>query len=215
MKTHFAPQFALLILPALLAADAPPTGDLAQLQGDWTVKAGPKKDVPVTLSVHGNEVSVDFASPLGIKIHAEGKLKINETTTPKTIDWVGFSIVDGQDFPDILGIYELKDNTLRMVNGGMNDKRPKEFKKGDGALADLLIFNRAGASVANSKDSSVHPTATYVTTSYSVKATPPPAVPKVVPPVRYEVARARPVKSARQDRRVRRQVSRQLAMASR
>ncbi len=154
MKTHIASKFAILFLPALLAAapapgDIPPNGDLTRLQGAWTVKAGPKHDIPVKLSVRGNEVSVDFASPLGIKIHAEGKLKIDETTNPKTIDWVEFSIVDGQDFPDILGIYELKNDTFRMVNGGPNDKRPKEFKKGDGALADVLSFSRAKTDVAS------------------------------------------------------------------
>ena len=214
MKTHYAPKFALLILPILLAADAPPSGDLAQLQGDWTVKAGPKKDIPVTLSVHGSDVSVDFASPLGIKIHAEGKLKINQSTSPKTIDWLGFSILDGQDFPDILGIYELSHDTFRMVNGGMNDKRPQEFKKGDGVLADILVFTRPGTSLAKSKDESVKPT-TYVATSFSVKASVPPVSIVAAPVVANEGSRARPVKSARQERRVRRQVGRQLAMATR
>ena len=87
---------------------------------------------------------MDLASPLGIKVHAEGKLKINESASPKTIDWVGFSIVDGQDFPDVLGIYELGEATFKMVTGGSNDRRPSEFKKGDGALADVLVFTRAG-----------------------------------------------------------------------
>jgi uncharacterized protein (TIGR03067 family) len=205
MKTHFVPKLALLMLPVLLAADAPSTGDLAQLQGDWTVNAGPKKDIPVTLSVHGDQASVDFASPLGLKI---------QTTNPKTIDWVGFSIVDGQDFPDILGIYELNPDSFRMVNGGMNDRRPKEFKKGDGVLADVLVFTRPGTSATKTKDSSVKPT-NYVTTSYSVAASTLPVPVVATPSVGYEVLRARPVKSVRQERRVRRQASRQLAMVSR
>lgn len=107
------------------------------------MNAGPKHDISVLLSVKGTGVTVDIASPLGIKVHAEGKVKIDESTNPKTIDWVGFSIVEGQDFPDILGIYELKDNAFRLVTGGPNNPRPKEFKKGDGALADILLFSRS------------------------------------------------------------------------
>jgi uncharacterized protein (TIGR03067 family) len=150
MSSRMVPKLVLLIVPALLAASpgegSPtpgPSGDLAKLQGAWTVKAGPKRDIPVTLAIKGTEVSVDLASPLGIKVHAEGKLKINESANPKTIDWVGFSIVDGQDFPDVLGIYELSEATFKMVTGGSNDRRPSEFKKGDGALADVLVFTRA------------------------------------------------------------------------
>lgn len=135
----------MLIVPMLLAAAPPgerPSGDLAKLQGDWTVKAGPKHDIPVTLTIKGTDVVVDVASPLGLTIHAEGRIRISEASYPKTIDWVGFSIVDGQDFPEVLGLYELTEAGLKIVNGGPNNGRPSEFKKGDGALADVLTFVR-------------------------------------------------------------------------
>lgn len=161
MSSRITPKLVLLIVPALLAASpregsppSSPPGDLGKLQGVWTVKAGPKGDIPVTLAIKGSEVAVDFASPLGIKVHAEGKLKINESTIPKTIDWVGFSIIDGQDFPDVLGIYELVADTFKTVSGGSNDRRPSEFKKGDGALADVLVFTRAKSDLARTESPS-------------------------------------------------------------
>ncbi len=133
-------------LPALLAAgppDACPTGDLAKLQGRWTAKAGPKKDIPVTITVSGGDVVVDLKSPLGVAIHAEGRVKIDESTRPKSIDWVGFTLRDGQDMPEVLGLYELDGDSFKMVNGGPNNARPSAFKKGDGVLADVLVFTRA------------------------------------------------------------------------
>jgi len=146
MNPTFAAKLLILIVPALMAGA--PEGDLARLQGEWTVKAGPKRDIPVTLSIKGDEACVDFASPLGIKVHAEGRVKINDSTSPKTVDWVGFSFVDGQEFPDVLGIYTLGDETFTMVNGGPNDRRPSTFQKGDGALADVLVFTRAKREIA-------------------------------------------------------------------
>lgn len=145
MKMRKMMPFLIAIAPMLLAA-APAgeslSGDLAKLQGGWTAKAGPKRDIPVTLAIRGREVTVDLESPLGLAIHAEGRLVIDETARPKTVNWVGFSIVDGQDMPEVLGLYELSGDSFKVVNGGPNNGRPSEFKKGDGALADVLTFTR-------------------------------------------------------------------------
>ena len=152
MKTHILPTLLIAILPVLLAAsptDEAMTGDLAKLQGSWTTKAGPKRDIPVTMAIKGRQVIVDIASPLGLCFHAEGRLKIDDTVSPKTIDWLEFSIVDGHDMPEVLGLYELKGDTFKTVNGGPNNGRPSEFKKGDGALADILVFNRSKTEVAD------------------------------------------------------------------
>ncbi|MDB5350811.1 MAG: hypothetical protein JWN86_2058 [Planctomycetota bacterium] len=153
MKSRVLPRLLLAIVPALLAASPREevlSGDLAKLQGSWTTKAGPKRDIPVTMAIKGHQVIVDVASPLGLAIHAEGRLKIDESTSPKTIDWVEFSIVDGHEMPEVLGLYELKGDTFKTVNGGPNNGRPSEFKKGDGALADILVFSRAKTEVADS-----------------------------------------------------------------
>src|SRR5882672_1984043 len=98
MKMH--KELLVFALPLLLAAgpaDPAPTGDLAKLQGRWTTSAGPKRDIPVTIEIEGSTVKVDVTSPLGVKVHAEGKLKINESAKPKAIDWIGFTSADGQD----------------------------------------------------------------------------------------------------------------------
>ncbi len=160
MKIRMFPKLLIAFLPALLAAspsDEVISGDLAKLQGSWTTKAGPKRDVPVTMAIKGRQVIVDVASPLGLAIHAEGRLKIDDTAKPKTIDWLEFSIVDGHEMPEVLGLYELKGDTFKMVNGGPNNGRPSEFKKGDGALADIIIFNRTKVEVAEKVNNSSHP----------------------------------------------------------
>ena len=33
-------------------------------------------------------------------------------------------------------------DTFTVCNGGMNGSRPKEFKPGDGALAEVVVFER-------------------------------------------------------------------------
>jgi hypothetical protein len=50
--------------------------------------------------------------------------------------------LDDQEFPEILAIYELSGDELRICNGGPNNDRPTEFKAGDGCLADCLTFKK-------------------------------------------------------------------------
>lgn len=143
MKTSIPATIALISLVfSASRADEAPSGDAAKLQGKWTTTAGPKRDIPVTIEVRGRAVTVDVSTPLGLKVHAEGTLKIDEKAKPKTIDWSGFTSTDGQDLPEVLGIYEIDGDKLKMATGGPNNPRPKEFKAGDGVLADVVTFTR-------------------------------------------------------------------------
>src|SRR5260370_39266220 len=107
MTTRIARKFLIAIVPVLVAASPPDeaiTGDLAKLQGSWTTKAGPKRDIPVTMAIKGRQVIVDIASPLGLAFHAEGRLKIDDTVSPKTIDWLEFLVVARHDMAEVLGL---------------------------------------------------------------------------------------------------------------
>ena len=75
-------------------------------------------------------------------IQAKGEISLHEADRPRGLDWVKFTALDGQDMPEVLAIYELDGDTLRVCNGGPNNDRPKEFKPGDGALADVVVFRR-------------------------------------------------------------------------
>lgn len=137
-----------LLLSVLAAApDAIDRGthapdDLARLQGRWTTRAGPRGKIPVVLDVEGRKVTVRFTTPQGLKIKAEGAIRLNEQAAPKALDWVEFSTPDGQDLPDVLGIYEFDGDALRVCNGGLNDARPAEFRPGEGLLAAVLVFKK-------------------------------------------------------------------------
>jgi uncharacterized protein (TIGR03067 family) len=116
--------------------------DLGRLQGRWTAQAGAKRLVQVVLEVQGREVDAFITLPRGIKLRAHGELRIDETTSPRTLDWVKFNGPDDADLPDILGIYKLENDTLTVVNGGLHGGRPREFKPGEGLLGELVTFRR-------------------------------------------------------------------------
>src|SRR4051812_19573805 len=95
-------------LIALATAATPAVdGDLARFQGTWTTSAGPRGEIPVAMTIEGRCVKVRVITPKGLKIRVQGELRIDETARPKAIDWVKFTGMDGQDFPEVLAIYEL------------------------------------------------------------------------------------------------------------
>lgn len=138
---------AVLCVSATLLAAAPEgvketATDLARLQGCWTAKTGPKRNFQVTLEIEGNAARVKIITPQGVTLRARGEVRIDESTSPHALDWVHFQGVNEQELPDILAIYELTGDTFRVCNGGPDNDRPKEFKAGDGLLADVVTFQR-------------------------------------------------------------------------
>ena len=118
------------------------SGDLLKMQGDWTAQVGPEKKFRVGLTVKGHAVEVTFHDPEGQERTVKGKIVVNESATPKTIDWVGFTRPDGQDTPIALSIYKLSDDEFTVCGGAPGGERPKEFKAGDGGPPNLLPFTR-------------------------------------------------------------------------
>jgi uncharacterized protein (TIGR03067 family) len=119
-------------------------GDMARLQGCWTTKVGAKKEVTISLQIKDKTVSATV-STLGLKLLAEGEVKIDEKASPKRVDWVKLSMADGHELPELLGIYELQGDKLKIRNGGLNDERPKAFEAGEGYWGEVVVFERAAS----------------------------------------------------------------------
>ena len=132
-----------MIFPATpLCGGSTPSGDLAKLQGRWAAKAGPKRDIAVMLEVEGSEARVKVATPQGLTFNVSGTIKIDESAKPHALDWSNFHGLDDQELPEIPAIYELQGDKFKVCNGGPNNQRPKEFKAGDGVLAEVVVFER-------------------------------------------------------------------------
>lgn len=139
----------MFLVASLVATAACAAGevsdDLAGLQGTWSGTAGVKKKIVVTMEIRGKAVSVLVKPPIGATIRASGALRIDPTTAPKSIDWVGFTGNDGQTLPENLGIYELAGDSFRVCTGGPDNPRPSTFEPGEGMLADVVTFTRKSA----------------------------------------------------------------------
>jgi uncharacterized protein (TIGR03067 family) len=137
---HRLPRFAAALSALLLvAADKPqPSGDLAALQGDWTVetaeRGGNDEKEPV-----GDSVSFS-QDTLTIKTKSDSeprvaKFTLDSSKQPKQIDVV---LKRGEQTVTPLGIYSLEKESLRICIGRPGTPRPAEFStKGE---ADRLMF---------------------------------------------------------------------------
>ena len=88
------------------------SGDLARLQGCWVTRAGARRNIVVVLNVEGDRATVDVTTPQGLSFRASGGIRIDESTTPRALDWVGFTGLDSQDLPEIESIYEFEGETF-------------------------------------------------------------------------------------------------------
>ena len=133
---------AVILVVPTLAAENRPSGDLDRLQGRWTTKAGPRRNIAVILEIKEHTVQFEATTPQGLHVSIQGEVRIDESARPKRVDWVHLTALDGQDLPDNLAIYELDGDRFTLCNGGPNNQRPSEFKPGGGALADVVVFTR-------------------------------------------------------------------------
>lgn len=133
----------------------PGDSDLGRLQGRWTARAGARREVRVVLDIKGRQATASVKTPHGMRLLLEGEVKLDETTSPRRVDWIKFSGADQQEFPPLLGIYTVDGDRFTVCNGGIDRARPKEFKAGDGLLAEVVVFQRERpAAEAKSKPSS-------------------------------------------------------------
>ena len=141
----------LSVYPALSLADSEsisPDSDLSRLQGKWMAQAGLRRQLRVSLDIQGRRVAALVSTPHGLNLRAEGELKIDESVSPRTVDWIKFNGPDQQELPSILGIYKLDRDTFVVCTGGFNGDRPSEFKPGEGVLTEVVTFRRPTAPLA-------------------------------------------------------------------
>ncbi len=123
--------------------DQTPKGDLAKLQGTWTAKVGPEKNVPLTLAIKGSAVTLKFTGRDGQERDLKGEIKIDETAKPhKTLNWTNFTRPDGEAAPENLALYELDGKTLTICSGGPGNARPTELKAGEGGPPNLIVLKK-------------------------------------------------------------------------
>ncbi|PAY16788.1 hypothetical protein CKO51_24925 [Rhodopirellula sp. SM50] len=143
---------------------SPASPELAELQGEWETESlteGGKQQLAtengfggLLLQIKGNRFVIKERTPTGgISDVDTGRIEIDSTTTPKTIDFVG------RDKPNqrSLGIYEFEDGVLRicLVEQGGTDapageripdtkplKRPTTFDSPAGINVMLMEFRR-------------------------------------------------------------------------
>jgi uncharacterized protein (TIGR03067 family) len=116
--------------------------DLARLQGDWKTMIGPNKDRLVTFSFKDKAVAIKFTTAAGETLDIKGEITLNESASPRTIDFVKVKVGDdGMD--DSQGLYKVEGDTFTLCVAGPGEPRPAEFKAGEGdSPPHLWIFNR-------------------------------------------------------------------------
>lgn len=133
--------FPLTLALTLARADDAEKGDLARLQGEWKTMIGPNKDRPVTFSIKEKAITVKFTTGDGETLNLKGELKLNESASPRSIDFTKFKN-NGEDMEDSLGVYKIEGDTLTLCVGAPGDPRPTEFKGGGDEPPHLWTFTR-------------------------------------------------------------------------
>jgi uncharacterized protein (TIGR03067 family) len=122
----------------------PPDSDLKALQGSWE---------QIGLEIDGVKVPRDDLSPVGgityfigkrFTVHAadatlllEGAFELNETVTPKEIDYIDSIGPDsGRRLP---AIYKLEDDLLTFTVANEGAPRPTIFRSGPGEVMRIFV----------------------------------------------------------------------------
>jgi len=142
LQIHVGPpmtvQFKNIRIKALSAADSA-AADLRQMQGDWMVaelvangnKVSDSDLASLKLKMTGNEFAVD-----GPEGQQQGTLKLNDKTSPKSLDVTTSS---GDEVP---AIYEITADTFRVCYAPNGGSRPTGFKSPEGSGITSITFKR-------------------------------------------------------------------------
>src|SRR5262249_24170983 len=140
----------LLVAVLLVAADTPP-GDagkkeLEKLQGTWTTatidyNGKPHEQLARQLRfVFKGDVATVEGSDEVRKEYAKLTFKLDPSTTPKLLD---MTVAAGVQKDAVLeGIYELKEDELKICARVFGQGRPTEFASPEGASIVLLVLKR-------------------------------------------------------------------------
>jgi uncharacterized protein (TIGR03067 family) len=122
--------------------------ELAKLQGDWIIVSAEIDGAPVAAedlkefrrTVKGDEIAWRMGSDHLLRT----RFKIDPARSPKHWD---VTFLDGDEQGQTcLGIYELKDNQLKICVGGPNGERPLEFATKPDSDGIFLVLRRAAGS---------------------------------------------------------------------
>jgi uncharacterized protein (TIGR03067 family) len=133
----------LVAVGLLLGADEPKknsgTEELKKIQGQWTVES---------LEANGEKLPADEAKKMKLTIKDEnwtldrgddttkGTIKLAPSKNPKEFD----AMIEGSG-DAVLGLYELKGDTLKMCWTSPGGERPTAFKGDDGKT--LVFYKKA------------------------------------------------------------------------
>ena len=108
-------------------------GDVAALQGTWSSKEGGFYDHgKETMTIHGDTLVVTARSSRGVQFRFDSRIKLDETASPKAIDFQNVRH-GSKSGPNLLGIYDLADQTLTLHVSGPNRERSTAFETGSEA----------------------------------------------------------------------------------
>ncbi len=145
-STFLAVALAWATFAAARASAGPGTipedSDLGRLQGRWIARAGARRELRVILDVRGQTIDAAITTPGGMRLKFKGEVKLDDTTSPRSVDWIKLAGADQLEVPPISGIYKFERDTFTVCNGGLNGSRPSEFKAGDGVLSEVVVFQR-------------------------------------------------------------------------
>jgi hypothetical protein len=68
---------------------------------------------------------------------------VDESASPRALDWVDLNTSDGIEVPDHEAIHGLEGDRFTLRSGGFNDARPRDFEAGDGIWANVFVFQRS------------------------------------------------------------------------
>lgn len=144
MKTTASLCFvaALLLIGGAAADEAK---ELEKLKGTWSVSdltynGKDHSKLKFNFVFAGNEVVVEGNEQVKVE-YARLKIKLDPSTAPKLFD---ITVGDGvQKGAAMEGIYELKDNQLRLCIKVFGKDRPTDFTSVDGSSNALLVLKRA------------------------------------------------------------------------
>ncbi len=134
--------FSVGLLPAFGGDGDASAKDLEKMQGDWAVisylvdgvKLEDDNAQSLFRTIKGNQYTVFlFDKPLG-----GGTFKMDATKKPKTID----SFPDKMGGKSMLGIYEMKGDSLTVCYASPGKHRPTEFTSKKGAEHTLMVWER-------------------------------------------------------------------------
>lgn len=134
--------FSLVMVAASFTHAAENQGDLKKMQGTWlivkeifgdkTIPDADLKKYKPALTVKDSTFSVVFdGKPLD-----SGKMKLDETKTPRAID------TESKNGTKMKGVYEIKGDTMTVVFAQPGQTRPKGIKTEKGTQQILIVYKR-------------------------------------------------------------------------